>query len=150
MLRPVPLLLVLSLLSACGLSMPFGRDDAPADPAITVTEEPGDDVLHPRARTPAEEAAAPQHGAPAPAADGFLGETLAGLGAPGERGLWVSTGLVSSARAGRVITAGGQSLGVELRPSGTAPGAGSQISLQAMQALGLPLSGLATLRVYVE
>jgi len=149
MLRPAPLLVVLTLLSACGLTMPFGRDDGPADPPITVTEEPGDDVLHPRARTPAEAPAA-QHDAPAPAADGFLGETLAGLGAPGDRGLWVSTGLVAAARAGRVVTAAGQSLGVELRPSGTAPGAGSQISLQAMQALGLPLSGLASLRVYVD
>lgn len=49
---------------------------------------------------------------------------------------------------GRVETAAGRSVGVELRPSGREPGAGSQISLSAMRALDLPLTALATLRVH--
>lgn len=145
MTRALFLVAVAALLSACGLSMPFARDEAA--PEVTVTENPGEDVLHPRARV---EPGTVTETAAAPATDGFLGETLAGLGAPGERGMWLSTGLVSSARPGRILAASGQVLAVELRPSGTAPGAGSQISLQAMQALGLPLSGLAPLRVYSD
>jgi hypothetical protein len=63
----------------------------------------------------------------------FLGETLASLGAPGETGFWLVTGLVDAPVQGRVETEGGQSVGVELRPSGREPGSGSQISLSAMR-----------------
>jgi predicted small lipoprotein YifL len=139
-------LATLSTLTACGSSLPFGRDRADAPP-IAVTEEPGDDVTRPRART-GDEAEAPRP-APAPAADGFLGETLAGLGAPGEAGLWLRTGLVSEVQRGRVETEAGNALTLDLRPSGADAGSGSHLSLAAMQALGLPLNGLAALRVSI-
>ena len=87
---------------------------------------------------------------PAAAADGLLGETLAGLGATGGPGLWLQTGLVTEVRRGRVETARGGRLGVELRPSGAAPSAGSTLSVQAMQALQLPLGQLAPIRVYTD
>ena len=109
---------------------------------------PGDEVLRPLVRPLA--GAAPTPAPPAPAPDGFLGETLAGLGAPTDRGLWLATGLVATPTPGRIETASGGALEVELRPTGAAPSAGSQFSLQAMQALGLPLSQLATLRVYAR
>ena len=119
-------------------------------PDIMVTEAPGEGVLRPQARPGAGHTDATVVEAPAPAADGFLGETLAGLGVAGGPGLWVQTGLVESARAGRVVAASGATADVELRPSGAAASSGSQISLQAMQLLGLPLGGLATLQVYVD
>lgn len=78
----------------------------------------------------------------------LLGETLASLGAPGETGFWLVTGLVSEPVQGRVESEAGQSVGVELRPSGREPGAGSEISLSALRALDLSLSALAPLRVY--
>ena len=153
-MRIVPILLLFPLLAACGLSLP-GRTRPEAGPTVAVTVDPGDSVTHPLARpdasagtagAPATVIASP----PAAGADGFLGETLAGLGAPAERGLWLATGLVSAAGPGRVVAASGQAIAVELRPSGAAPTAGSQISLQAMQALGLPLGDLASLRVYAD
>ena len=152
-MRIVPILLLFPLLAACGLSLP-GRTRPEAGPTVAVTVDPGDSVTHPLARpdasagtgAPATVIASP----PAAGADGFLGETLAGLGAPAERRLWLATGLVSAAGPGRVVAASGQAIAVELRPSGAAPTAGSQISLQAMQALGLPLGQLATLKVYAN
>ncbi|WP_417588608.1 D-galactarate dehydratase [Pararhodobacter oceanensis] len=137
------------LISAC--SLPFagrGGDDMPR-PDIAVDEAPSDDVTRPLARAGGGDDALPTQ-APEPASDGFLGETLAGLGAPGEAGVWLSTGLVTEPRQGRVESESGSSLRLELRPSGGLPSAGSQISLSAMQSLGLSLGSLATLRVYVE
>lgn len=84
------------------------------------------------------------------APSGALGETLAGLGAPGEAGIWLRTGLVTAPRPGRIVTATGASLSVELRPSGTAATAGSQLSLAAMRALALPLTQLASVTVYAD
>ncbi|MCL4675313.1 MAG: D-galactarate dehydratase [Pararhodobacter sp.] len=107
-------------------------------------------MLRPRARSGPAQPGAEQAAPPVPAQDGFLGETLAGLGAPGETGLWLRTGLVGENQRGRIVTETGRSLTLELRASGAAPGAGSQISLMAMQSLGLTLGQLATLRVYVD
>ena len=77
-----------------------------------------------------------------------LGETLASLGAAGEPGLWLRTGLVSEVTQGRVeLPDGSGSLQVELRPSGREAGSGSQMSLSAFRSLDLPLTQLVTLRV---
>ena len=155
MKHPAKTLLALMILplflAAC--VMPLRRDadapasDTPVEPAPVVVESPDASVLRPLPRPGGS--TEPQT-PPAPAADGLLGETLAGLGSPAERGLWLSTGLVDRARPGRIETASGGTLEVELRPSGAAPGAGSHLSLQAMQALGLPLGQLATLRVFAR
>lgn len=142
----LPLVSIL-FLTACGGLPPLGRDRAADAPNVTVTEDPGDEVTRPRARrgdTPQDEEP------PQPDAGGYLGETLAGLGSPGEAGLWLRTGLVASTQQGRVETETGTALTLELRPSGTDPSAGSQLSLAAMQQLGLPLNQLASLRVFVE
>ena len=142
-MRILPLIL---LLSACSLARP---DGAPM-PDISVTEAPGDDVTRPQPRPVAGYTDATVVAPPAPAADGFLGETLAGLDVTGGQGLWLQTGLVAQGQPGRVETASGATTEVELRPNGAAASSGSQISLQAMQRLGLPLGALASLRVYVD
>lgn len=135
-------LILLPLLAACALP---GAEPAPApEPAPLVTESPGPEVLRPLARPSAPAPVAPI------AAAGSLGETLAGLGAPGEAGMWLRTGLVTAPRPGRITTATGASLEVELRPSGTAATAGSQLSLAAMRALALPLTQLAPVTVYAD
>ena len=156
MMRMIAPLLLVPLLAACSLPR-FGAEDRPD---IAVTENPGDETLRPQSRpgaptalegtAPGADTAGNVPPPPEAASDGLLGETLAGLGATGGPGNWLSTGLVSSARPGRVETASGGSLSLELRPSGAAPSAGSTISLQAMQALGLPLGQLATLRVFTD
>lgn len=134
------------LLSACSSPM-FGGDERP----VAATPDP---QTVETTTLPGTGAGADDQGnlPPPPTADagGLLGETLAGLGATGGPGNWLSTGLVTAAQPGRVETASGGSLSLELRPSGAAPSAGSTISLQAMQALGLPLGQLATLKVYTE
>jgi len=141
----LPIVMILTV-SACSLPMTFHGGDSPVEPEIAVLESPGDDVLRPRAR--AGQSTTPA--ASTPTTDGFLGETLAGLGSPAEQGLWLRTGLVSDTQTGRVVSEAGNRLTLELRPSGAAPSAGSQISLAAMQSLGLTLGQLATLRVYVD
>lgn len=134
-------------LAACSMPWREAPPVAPAEPVPAVFDPAPAEALRPRAR-PGE--APPVEPASPAAADGRLGETLAGLGAPGEPGLWLRTGLVQQTRAGRVVSAAGASVAVELRPSGAAPTAGSQISLAALRALGLPLTQLATLSVYAD
>ncbi|WP_370223362.1 D-galactarate dehydratase [Pararhodobacter marinus] len=161
-MRFIPLALALApLLAACS-SLPFGGTGDRPD--IRVTESPETGVMRPQGRpgaagaetglAPGMEAGMEADGttpaAPEPGADGLLGETLAGIGAAGGPGNWVETGRVTARRSGRVETQSGATLDVELRPSGAAPSAGSTISVPAMQALGLPLGQLATLRVYAE
>lgn len=146
MLKPAFPFVILATLSACSLPLSFHGGDNPVDPQIAVSESPGDDVLRPRARGDQTDVPA----APAPAADGYLGETLAGLGSPTEAGMWLRTGLVTRPQPGRIVTDTGRSQTLELRPTGASPDAGSQVSLAAMQALGLHLGQLATLRVYVD
>lgn len=79
----------------------------------------------------------------------LVGRTVASLGVPQEQGFWLRTGLVTSERAGRVqVPGGGASVKVTLRPSGGSATAGSQLSLAAFRALGLPLTGLPMIEVY--
>lgn len=81
----------------------------------------------------------------------LLGETLASLGSPSESGLWLRTGLVTRVQQGRIEPeTGGNSLRVELRPSGAPAGGGSQLSLSAYTSLGVPLTQLVRLRVFAE
>lgn len=152
----IPVLLFATVLAGCAGGL-LSRDDAPQPPEIpvSVTLAPGEDVLRPEARPTgaavrAENAGAVATASPAAAGagGGLLGETLAGLGSPTESGLWLRTGLVTAALPGRVESEGGASVAVELRPSGREPGAGSHISLEALRALDLPLTQLATLRVF--
>lgn len=73
-----------------------------------------------------------------------LGTAVVALGPPAEQGIWLKTALVTEVVQGRVETAAGQSLAVELRP-GTG---GALLSLAAYQALGLPLTDLPEVTVF--
>ena len=66
------------------------------------------------------------------------------LGSPVEQGIWLSSALVKDKAQGRIMTAAGKSLAVELRP-GTG---GALLSLAAFQALGLSLTELPQVTVY--
>lgn len=143
-MRLSPVLPLVLLLAACA---------AQVEPPRAPT---GDGQTRPVAR-PAQDgtaetrdAATPVDGQGAAAGGGVsLGTTVASLGDPSEAGFWLKTPLVAAASPGRVEYAGtGQAVEVELRPSGTEAGGGSQISLAAMRALGAPLTGLPELRVY--
>ncbi|TDK43235.1 hypothetical protein E1832_17545 [Antarcticimicrobium luteum] len=84
-----------------------------------------------------------------PAADGRLGATVAGLGDPARTGLWLETPLVTAAGKGRVVwPTTGRWVAVALLPAGGEVTAGSRLSLEAMRALGVPLTDLIEVEVY--
>jgi hypothetical protein len=92
--------------------------------------------------TAAEKAAA--LAAPAAGGERELGKVVVALGPPAEQGIWLSSALVKDKAQGRIVTAAGKSLAVELRP-GTG---GALLSLAAFQALGLSLTELPEVTVY--
>jgi len=160
------ILLPLLVLALSGCAGGFPLRPAPAEPEVPVIFAPDEDVLRPASRPGTQAAAAlrPQGrsvdaldtssaaertaATSAPSGGQALGDTLAGLGSPAESGFWLRTGLVSDTRAGRVVGADGTAVALELRPSGREAGAGSQISLAALRALGLPMTQLAPLSVF--
>lgn len=78
-----------------------------------------------------------------------LGTTVASLGDPSQPGFWVKTPLVVSESSGRVVNpATGKSAQVRLIPLGGPASGGSQVSLPALQMLGVSLTDLPTLEVY--
>jgi hypothetical protein len=82
--------------------------------------------------------------APAKGGERELGRVVVALGAPAEPGIWLSSALVARVAQGRITTAAGKSLAVELRP-GTG---GALLSLAAFQALGLSLTELPEVTVF--
>ncbi len=80
-----------------------------------------------------------------------LGKTVASLGDVGQQGFWLRTPMVISQGEGRIVWAdNGNSVNVTLIPKQGAATAGSQISLAAMRALGLPLTALVKLIVFTN
>jgi hypothetical protein len=147
--------LIALLLTGCGL---FEKTQSPvpvtgpseAQPAAEIGEAMASTALGARAvsaealdTTSAEEKAAAL-AAPAAGAERALGKVVVALGPPAEQGLWLSTALVSAPVQGRIETAAGKSLTLELRP-GTG---GALLSLAAFQALGLSLTDLPEVAVY--
>ena len=94
-------------------------------------------------KTTAEEKAAAL-AAPAKGGERALGKVVVALGSPVEQGIWLSSALVKDKAQGRIMTAAGKSLAVELRP-GTG---GALLSLAAFQALGLSLTELPEVTVF--
>lgn len=96
--------------------------------------------------TPEQRAAAAK---PAQAAEVKLGSTVASLGDPTEGGFWIKTPLVKERGLGRIVDlATGKSAKVDLIPLDGPASGGSQVSLPALQLLGVSLTDLPTLEVY--
>lgn len=147
-------LAVLLLLSACATILkPFGRE-APTpegvleDPAAPTELSQEVDAAPDEETTDVEEIAAAPEPARPPSANGFLGETVVALGDPAKPGFWLMTPLVDAERPGRLEREGGAVVEVTLIPLDVEAGAGSQISLSAMRALDIPITGLIALRVF--
>lgn len=92
--------------------------------------------------------AAEKAAATAPAASGArdLGRTTVALGSPAEQGFWLKSPLVSVPGKGRVVTAQGASVAVDLIPGS----GGSLLSLAAYRALGLSLTDLPEVTVLAD
>lgn len=145
--RPLPILLLLA--GAAGCAQISGRPLAPAPtpaPAPATATAPAPVLVGPATSaaaldtvSDAEKAAARAAAASAPAG-GELGQVTVALGDPTDPGLWVKSDLVSEEVPGTVRTGRGEAIAVTLRPLGS--DGGPQISLAALRALGLPLTGL--------
>jgi len=82
-----------------------------------------------------------------PAAGGAsLGAMVVALGSPTEQGFWLRSDKVAIAGKGRVVTAGGATVAVDLRP-GTG---GALLSLAAFRALNLGLTDLPEVEVFAD
>lgn len=91
------------------------------------------------------EAAAPRSGSK------LLGTTIASLGDPSLPGFWIKTPLVGSESTGRIANpANGKSANVRLIPLGGPASGGSQVSLPALQMLGVSLTDLPEIQVYAS
>jgi len=158
---PVPIVFIAFILAGCaqiGLPPHQGAPRPAAAPA-PVPET----AVTPAAIVPPPPAAArtvdefdtttpEQRAAAAAAGSGggrLLGETVAALGNPAEPGFWLVTPLVDTPARGRIVSVEtGRAAEVDLRPSGGAPGSGSEVSLAALRLLEVPLTSLPVLRVF--
>lgn len=153
MMKYAPLLLCAAVLSGCGL-MDRLKPAPKAPPPVQIVAPVEDPVTLPALgqgqtaaaldeTTAAEKAAA----VAAPVAGAReLGKTSVALGSPAEQGFWLKSPLVAAAGKGKVVTAGGASVAVDLQP-GTG---GSLLSLAAFRALGLSLTDLPEVTVFAE
>jgi hypothetical protein len=159
------LILVAGLLAGCG-DQPFFMkakpEPAAADPAAGAEPEPvAVAVALPELAAPpppvgaktasaldtttqAQKAAATAK--PEPAGETLIGTTIVTLGNPTDPGFWLRGGPIKVTGAGRVETASGQSVQVELAP---AEGA-AQLSLPAFRALNLNLTDLPEVKVFAR
>ncbi len=140
------------LLAGCGTPIFQNTAEAPvAEGPATPDEVIAPPVVPPRQSIPeiADVRVQPADTAVAPAAtkqSGTLGQTIASLGDARQSGLWLKTPLIKTAQKGQVRF-GGKTVDVELFPLEGPETAGSRISLQAIQALGAPLTGLLEIDV---
>lgn len=84
--------------------------------------------------------------APAASGERELGKVAVSLGSPAEPGIWLRSALVKAPGKGRVVTASGQSVAVDLLAGQGA----AQLSLAAFMALGLSLTALPEVTVYAN
>ncbi|MDF3854578.1 hypothetical protein VB636_21105 [Paracoccus sp. APAP_BH8] len=126
-----------------------GTEAAAANPTLTAAARPS-----PAARTAAEfdtttreqKAAA---AAPPTTGERRLGTTIASLGDPSQPGFWIKTPLVKSEADGRIVNpANRKSAKVRLIPLDGPASGGSQVSLPALQLIGVSLTDLPTIEVY--
>lgn len=157
-LSPVPvLILCLWSLSACGVVdrlLGQGPNDitaagvaepAPEGPLSAIAPLGGAQSAAALDQTSdAEKAAAVA--APAAGAETDLGSVVVALGSPAEQGFWLRSALVTAPGKGRVVTAGGASVNVDLQPGTGA----ALLSLAAYRALGLGLTDLPKVTVYAN
>ena len=95
--------------------------------------------------TTAAQKAAAVAAAPA-AADVALGAMVVALGSPAEQGFWLKSAKIVTPGKGRVVTATGASVAVDLQPGS----GGALLSLAAFRALGLGLTDLPEVQVFAN
>lgn len=145
----IPALSLSLALAACAALEPKPAAPVAAEPAVVapapapVIGGAGKTAAALDSTTAAERAAA----VAAPAAAGReLGRVTVALGPPADQGFWLKSALVTAPGKGRVVTASGASVAVDLVPGA----GGGLLSLAAYRALGLDLTALPEVTVFAE
>ncbi|WP_050928079.1 hypothetical protein [Aestuariivita boseongensis] len=138
-------------LAGCDMARGFfgaGEEDAILPAAAPVEATVLDSADAPEAAGEADAApAVPDAMLPPPVGGGsVLGNTVVSLGDPAIGGMWLKTPLVTSEQPGQVRWRG-TVVALTLQPLDAEVGAGSQISVRAMQALGASLTDLVEVTV---
>ncbi|MDO5613801.1 MAG: hypothetical protein Q4G14_11255 [Paracoccus sp. (in: a-proteobacteria)] len=165
--RPLALILPVLALSACATATTQATTQRPATSAAAETPQAPEVVQaaaavtrapapRPAARataaqlnttTAAQRAAAAEK--PAASAETRLGTTVASLGDATQPGFWIKTPLVKTQAVGRIVNpANGKSAKVDLMPLDGPASGGSQVSLPALQLLGISLTDLPVIEVF--
>jgi hypothetical protein len=151
-MRSYVLVLVSLALSGCALFQPeAGPVAAPAAPAAAAPP-PNPGVLGAAGQSAAAldqssaDDIAAATAAPEASGERELGQVVVALGSPAEQGFWIRTALAAAPGKGRVVTASGASVNVDLIP-GTG---GALLSLAAFRQLGLGLTDLPEVTVYAD
>lgn len=158
MKKIVPLCMALALIPGCSVLDRLAPKRAEAPPLVEapVDPAPSETALAPLGEAGATTAAALDQTTTAEKKEALavtpttgereLGRVAVSLGNPAEQGFWLRTTLVTVAGKGRVETAGGQSVAVDLLPGES----GAQLSLAAFRALGLNLTDLPEVSVFAN
>jgi hypothetical protein len=154
MFRALTVSLATLTLSGCALFAPAAPVAAPPPAAVAVAAPPPNpgtvlggngqsaDALDQSSAADIAAATA----VPEPAGERLLGQVVVALGSPAEQGFWIKTQLAAAPGKGRVVTADGHSVNVDLIP-GTG---GALLSLAAFRQLGLGLTDLPEVTVYAD
>ena len=146
-----------SLMSACGLAdRVMGRSPEAVATAGSVAPLPDGPLSASEPLGGAQSAAAfdqsteadlaAANAAPDAGAERALGAVVVALGSPAEQGFWLRSALVTAPAKGRVMTAAGKTVNVDLQPGTGA----ALLSLAAYRALGLGLTDLPEVQVFAN
>ena len=144
----------LSVLSGCGLVQKIGRPAAAPGSAVEIAPPVATTTLQPVMGQAQSAAALDQASAAEKTAavaktgqsEQKLGMAVVALGSPPEQGFWVKSALVKAEGKGRVVTASGASVNVDLIPTDGA----ASLSFSAFRALGLGLTDLPDVTIYAN
>jgi hypothetical protein len=149
MTRALILSLAALTLSGCALFQPEADPVVAAAPAVAAPPpNPGPLGVAGQSADALDQSSAADIAAATAAPTGAreLGRVVVALGSPAEQGFWIKTALVTVPGKGRVETASGASVNVDLLP-GTG---GALLSLAAFRQLGLSLTDLPEVTVYAN
>ena len=134
-------------LAGCGMVAKLQRPGTAREVAAPAMTLPSMGVGQTAAALDGSTAAQKAAAVAAPDAAGrVLGTVVVALGSPAEQGFWLKTALVVSPAKGRVVTADGAAVAVDLLPGTGA----ALLSLAAFRALGLALTDLPEVTVLAE
>jgi len=150
-------------LAGCGATSDLFAKKGQAEAVFEITVDPSELRPRPKPRpdfkvadiedvkTVTEEEIAEAKAKPTGGAEKLLGTTIVALGLLDRDGLWLRTPLAKAEVSGRVVySKTGKAANVTLLPLKGDKGAGSQLSLAAMQVLGIPFAGLAEVKVFTN